>query len=369
MSIANVLVLLKRYLRLGPRTPIVLWAIVLPVFFTILFTLVFGSLFEPEPRLGIVDEDSSAITTAAQELDGFDVRIYTDESELLADVEGNNLDAGLILPAGFDDAVRAGERPLLDLRVGGESLASNRLVIAVTVLDLIRSESGLDEPVNVEVVSFGEDGLDLSTRMLPLLVMFTVAIAGAFVTAASLVEEKERKTLDAVVATPVTITDVLVAKGIFGAILGIVAGVMTLLLNAAFGSSPLLIVVGILVGAVMMAEIGLIIGSWAPDTNTLFAVWKGGAIVLFFPVLFPIWPDLPQWIAKLGPAYYFLDPIFQVSTGLAAPADVWWELAVGAGMCVALVPLVVWSGARLERRLATGKIEKATEEALEPATV
>ncbi len=48
-------VLLKD-LRLGPRSPILLWAIVFPVVGTLMVQIVFGSLFAPQPRLGIVDE-------------------------------------------------------------------------------------------------------------------------------------------------------------------------------------------------------------------------------------------------------------------------------------------------------------------------
>ncbi len=362
MSWSNVGVLLRRYLRLGPRSPVVLWALILPVFFTFLFTLVFGSLFQPEPRFGIVDQGFSEVVAGAQELEGFDVRLYDSVDEMLSDVEANNLDGGLVLPLGFDDAVRAGDQPPLELSLAGESLASNRIVIAVTTLDLIRGVVGLDEPVRVQVTTLGDEGLDINTRMLPLIVMFTVAIAGAFVPASSLVEEKERRTLDAVLATPASITDVLLAKGLFGVVLGVLTGTVTLLLNDAFGSAPALLLVGLLLGAIMMAEVGLMAGSIAPDTNTLFAVWKGGAIVLIFPVIFTIWPDLPQWIAKLGPTFYFLDPIFRVSTGLAAPSDVWWELGVAALICVALVPLVVAAGRRLESRLASGKVEKRQPE-------
>lgn len=367
MNWSNVWVLLRRYLKLGPRSPVVLWALILPVFFTFLFTLVFGSLFQPEPRLGIIDLGSSQVTSAAQELEGFDVRLYDDVDRMLTDVQQNDLDAGLVLPAGFDDAVRAGAQPPLELSLAGESLASNRIVIAVTALDLIRGVAGVEDPVRVEVVTLGDEQLDLSVRMLPFIVMFTVAIAGAFVPASSLVEEKERHTLDAVLATPASISEVLTAKGIFGVVLGVLTGTITLLLNDAFGPAPAVLIVGLVVGAVMMAEVGLVAGSMAPDTNTLFAVWKGGAIVLIFPVIFTIWPDLPQWIAKLGPTFYFLDPIFRVSTGLAGPSEVWWELGVAALICVALVPVVMLSGRRLEHRLASGRIEKkqADEELVE----
>jgi hypothetical protein len=43
-----------------------------------------------------------------------------------------------VLSANFDREIRAGEKPLLELFVSGESLALNRLIIAVTTLDFVR---------------------------------------------------------------------------------------------------------------------------------------------------------------------------------------------------------------------------------------
>ena len=63
----------------------------------------------------------------------------------------NDLDAGLVLPLGFDEAVQAGEQPELQFFVGGESLASNRLILAVTTLDAVRAVEGTTPPVDVEI--------------------------------------------------------------------------------------------------------------------------------------------------------------------------------------------------------------------------
>ena len=196
---------MRKDLALGPRSPIVLWAFVLPVVLTLLIRGVFGGLFETEPRLGVVDQGDSQVTAAALEMEGMKVTIYDDVDAMLADVEGNNLDAGLVLQDGFDVAVRSGDAPELQLYIGGESLASDRIVIQVTALDLIRGVSGTAPPVDVEVVTIGEAGLDLSLRMLPLVVMYAVAIAGAFVPAMSLVGEKESGTVSAVLVTPTTV--------------------------------------------------------------------------------------------------------------------------------------------------------------------
>jgi len=368
VSVSNVWQVLRKDLRLGPRSPILLWALVLPIVLTVLIRGVFGGLFESEPRLGIVDLGDSDVTAAALELDGIAVTVYADGDieTLQQDVENNNLDAGLILQPDFDEAVRSGAEPELQLFIGGESLASDRLVIEVASIDLIRGMSGDTPPVTVEVIVLGEAGLDLSLRMLPLVVMYAVAIAGAFVPAMSLVGEKESGTVNAVLVTPTTVHEFMAAKVLFGVVLATLTGVMALLFNSAFGNEPVAVILSILIGALMMAEIGVMLGAWARDANTMFTIFKGGAILIFYPVLFYIWPNLPTWIAQLSPSYYFLQPIFELSVGDRSFADVWVDLAIGLTICVALAPFVYMMGTWLQRRLGTGMVSPA--EAKEPGS-
>lgn len=353
---ARVRDLLAKDLRLGPRSPLLVWALVLPVLMTLLIQGVFGSLLESEPRLGIVDEDDSAVAAALRSTEGIDVVDVDGEGALQQQLRDHDLDAGLVLPVGFDAAVESGAQPVLQLYVAGESLASERLVVAVTTTDLVREVAGQPAPVEVDVTTLGEaDPLDFAVRSLPLLVVFTVAIGGAMVPAMSLVEEKEKHTLQALLVTPMSVTDVLVAKGILGIILATLAGTITLALNDAFGADPAALLLGIVIGAVMMAEFGLLLGCWAKDTNTLFTAWKSGAIVLIFPVIFYLFPDLPQWIAQLGPTYYFVDPVFRVAIEGASLADVAGDLLIAVVVCGALVPAVLRTGRWMERRLGTAQ--------------
>jgi ABC-2 type transport system permease protein len=369
VTASNVWKVLRKDLALGPRSPIVLWALVLPVVLTLLIRGVFGGLFAGEPRLGILDEGDSAVTVAALEMDGIAVTIYDDANALLDDVEADNLDAGLILQNGFDEAVEGGAAPDLQLYVGGESLASDRIVIQVTALDLVRGVSGDTPPVAVEVVTIGDAGLDLSVRMLPLIVMYAVAIAGAFVPAMSLVGEKESGTINAVLVTPTTVHQFMAAKVLLGVILATLTGLVSLLLNSALGNEPAAVMLAVVVGAVMMAEIGVMLGAWARDANTMFTVFKGGAILIFYPVIFYIWPSLPTWIAQLSPSYYFLQPIFDLSVNGATLSDVWVELAIGIAICVALVPFVRRMGTWLQRRLGTGMVKPTESSVPEPELV
>jgi len=348
MSLKRVWRLLCKEFLLGPRKPFFLWAVIMPVALTLIFQVAFGSLFEPKPRLGIVDAGESEITAAARQMEGIELTLLDDVEELKTRVENNDLDAGLVLPSGFDEAVRAGERPKLEFYIGGESLASNRIIISVTAIDLIRSVEGGDAPVEVETVQFGEAGLPISVRLVPLIVFYALVMAGVFVPGSSLVEEKERGTLMAVLVTPVRVGEVLTAKWTLGFIFASFMASATLLLNRAFGPRPLDVLAVIAVAAALNAMIGLLVGVFSKSSTMLFTLIKGAGIFLFAPVIFYIFPDWPQWIAKVFPLYWIIEPIWQVSVMGEPLIEVWFELAVAVAITVLLVPAVVVLSRRMK---------------------
>lgn len=348
----RLLALFRREIQVGPRSPLLLFAIVLPILITLLVRGVFGTLFQAQPRLGVVDEGNSVITDQVRRLDGIEVTVLDSVDDLERMVEANDLDAGLVLQPGFDTDVKTGARPELHLFISGESLASNRIILEVTTLDLIRSIAGAPAPVDVRVIALGEEGYDLVTRLLPLVMIYAVIMGGSFVPAMSIVQERENHTLDAVLATPARMTEVLAAKGLFGFVLAVATGVFALLLNSAWGRHAGAMLISLAIAGVMMAEIGLILGSVSKDSTVLFTLFKSAGILLIFPVIFPIFPTLPQWIAYMGPTYYFLDPIFKIAVEGSTLGDVWMTLAIGGAICVTLVPVVNVLGHRLEERLA-----------------
>ncbi len=351
----NVLLSLKvllKDLRLGPRSPIFLWAIVFPVVGTLLVQLVFGSLFAPKPRLGIVDQGDSAITAGMRELEGIQLTLVASPDELTELVRDHNLDAGLILPAGFDEQVRSGAQPLLEFYVSGESLASDRLILAVTTLDLVRAVEGSPAPVQVDVVAMGAPLLPMAARLTPLLVLFALLIAGVFVPAFSLVQEREAGTLTAMLVTPVRATDVLAAKAVLGFALALLMALVTLWLNDALGNQPVALLLAVGVGAIMLAEIGLVYGSASPDAKTLFTLMKSLNIILFAPVIFYIFPDWPQWIAQVFPTYWVINPIFEVAIRDASLGDVAGQLIIALILSALLIPVIVILSRRMQARLA-----------------
>ena len=141
MNLRRVGRLLAKDLRLGPRSPLVLWALVLPVALTLLLRGVFGGLLDPQPRLGIAAAGDSEVVALAEDFTGLEVRHYPDAPAVQAAVLSGAVDAGIALPAGFDAAVRGGQQPPLDLWVSGHSGLADRGTVISALLGIMRDLS------------------------------------------------------------------------------------------------------------------------------------------------------------------------------------------------------------------------------------
>ncbi len=352
MSWPRIFTVLRKDLQLGPRSPIFLWVLVLPLLITLVLQVAFGNLFDPNPRLGIVDEGSSTVTTAVEAIDGIELTLLDDVDDLKRKVEANDLDAGLVLQDGFDDDLRSGAQPPLEFYVGGESLASNRIVLAVTTIDVIREVEGTTPPVDVEVVALGEEGDPISVRLVPFITIYALLIAGVFLPSFSLADEREKRTLDALAVSPVKLTEVVAAKGILGFGLAIAMAIVTLWLNSALTAQPLALLVVLVAAGILLVEVGLVYGTVSKDITAVFTLIKGTAFILLFPTIFYIFPSWPQWIAKLFPTYWVINPVYEVTINNAGLGDVWAELLIAVGVMVVLAGVVALLTRRLRTRLA-----------------
>lgn len=353
MNLRQALRITGRDFRLGPRSPIFLWAILLPIVMSFLISAVFGDLLDPNPRLGIADQGSSRVTDAAEDLDGIVVTQVDEPDELRRSVETHDFDAGLVLAADFDEMLRSGGEPELVFYVSGSSLASDRIVLAVAATDLIADVAGEEAPVAVSVVAVGdEDFVPIGDRLLPIVIFYAVVIAALFLPASSLLDEREKHTLDAILVTPARMSEVLVGKGMLGVIMGVLLGIVSLALNQALANRPFEVMLFLLVGSIMMAEIGLVLGSLVKDANSLYTAIKGAGVFIALPVIFIIWPTLPQWIPKLTPTYYFLQPVYDIAISGMSLSDFWVELVVACALCVAFGLIAAGVGRRAEIRLA-----------------
>lgn len=156
----------------------------------------------------------------------------------------------------------------------------------------------------------------------------------------SFVRMDYQRTFEAMIATPVSIGDVITGEILWGTTRGTISAVAVLLMAAALGLlpsplAPLSLLVAI-IGSFVFAAIGLVFTAVAPSINffnyayTLFLA----PMFLFSGVFFPIskLPDFAQRVAWFSPLTHMVTPTRDIVSGRLEAAILWdsvWLLVLG----------------------------------------
>lgn len=352
MSPRQVGVILKKDLYQGPKNFLFIWAIVAPLVIFLIVSFALGGFISDPPKLGIYLEGDSKLAEMTDQMGNIQVRLYSTADALRRSVDRGSLDMGVILPVGIDRRLASEDKVVVNTLVWGSSPAKDRALLRTSLLDGFRKIIG-DKPVmDVEFVTVGEgDFVPWKDRLLPFIVLMAVFLGGAFLPAGGLIDEKERDTLRALTASPATLGEIIVAKGIIGVIVSLFVGVAILLLNGAFGTQPLLLVVVLALGGIMASEFGIISGILLDDITSLFALWKAGGIFLFAPGFVYLFPRIPQWVGKIIPTYYYVAPVVKITQEGSGWPGISTSVFILIGINLALVGLLFAVVGRTERRL------------------
>ena len=362
MNFRRIFALLKKELLHGPRGFILTMIIGTPLLITLVINLALGDLLDSAPELALYDAGQSQISVILEESQAVRVKIYASPGSLRDAVSRGAVDSGILLPAGLDDSLANGEKVPVTVYFWGESLARDRAIIISTITDAAGRQSRLPDPVTLQLVqaagSTGSADIPWNQRLLPMTILIAVFFGGLMLPAVSLIEEKHNRTLQALSVTPASYQEIFLAKGLVGAILSLLMGILIMLINRAWGGSPAVLLLILALSAVMAAQIGTLLGTVIRDMNTLFAVWKFGGLVLFGPAVIYMFPEIPQWLSYFFPTYYVTGPIIDISLGTAG-GSTWVELGIAAAIILALVVLQM----RLSGRLTGASFPKADQKA------
>lgn len=349
MNLKRVGTLIKNEILHGPKDVVLVMAVVMPILLALFVNLAFGDIFTDRAKLGVFDEGQSQLVSVLESAESITLKSYDSEADLRAATANGSVDMGIVLPADFDATLETGTIRL-KAYVWGESLAKNRAVIPVVLTDAVREITGSELPVDIETVALGdESSLPWSDRLLPLTVLMAVFFGGMMLPASSIINEKQRRTLEALHITPATVGDIFIAKGIIGAVLATFMGVLTLAISTSFGPSPEGLVLVLALGAIMAAEIGLIAGAFIKDMNTLFAIWKFGGLLLFGPAIVFMFPQIPSWVGYIFPTFYVIKPVVDLSvSGLS-----FGSVAIYVGILAAIIVVMGLVIVNITRRLNT----------------
>jgi ABC-2 type transport system permease protein len=349
MNTKRIGTLIKTEVFHGPKDVVLVMAVVMPILLALFVNLAFGNIFSDRAKLGVYDEGHSQIPALLASAGSISLKMYDNEADLRAAAASGAIDMGAMLPADFDATLSTGTIKF-KAYVWGESLDKSRAVIPVVLADAARELTGARLPVNIETVALGDvSTLPWSERLLPLTVLMAVFFGGMMLPASSLINEKQRRTLEALNVTPATIGDIFTAKGVIGAVLATVMGVLTLAIGTSFGGSPLALVLVLGLGAILAAEIGLMAGAYIKDMNTLFAFWKFGGILLFGPAIVFMFPQIPSWVGYIFPTFYVIKPVVDLSvSGLG-----FGSVALYVAILIAIVIVMALVVMSIVKRLST----------------
>ena len=329
MNIKRIITIIQKDFTGGLGKTFFIMAIAVPIIMTLLVNLIFGKFFLGKPSLAVIDSGNIEMGNKIRSLESVIIKDIESEDQLQERIESGAIDGGIVLSKDFKEKLEKSELPKVKFYIGGESLASSRLVLATSLADLLREEVGSKLPIEIKEVTLGEASeLPLKVKFIPLLIMYTIFIGGCTLPAALVVDEVEKKTVKAVTITSATLSELLSAKAIVGFFTSFIMGIITLLINQVFIGNIWLLIIFMLLGSFFAVELGLIIGSISKDLTTTWTYVKTLGFLIALPALLYLFPQVPEWISKLFPTYYLFNPIIEITQHAAKFVDVWNDILI-----------------------------------------
>ena len=252
-----------------------------------------------------------------------------------SEVEKSKAVGGLVVPPNFDEDVATGKQPELTVYVNNRKStieqASFRQLLEQQVLSLVKHPV----PARLVWIDVAKEssaqkgrGLNLNQMLLPLLLLLAFAMTGALVVPLLLVEEKEKRTLDFLLTSPASLTDIITGKALTGVVYSLlIAGLLLAINHKQVGNWPLTLLT-ILLGLLFVVAIGLFMGSLFQNTMQV-NTWASLVLFVLLTPSFPS-PGLPaalETAMRFIPTYYFIEAL-KLSLAGTASSRIWGHLAV-----------------------------------------
>ncbi|KYK33323.1 MAG: hypothetical protein AYK18_04845 [Theionarchaea archaeon DG-70] len=344
MNVSRLFSMTRKDVVMTTRESFFFFMVFIPIIMSIVLSYALATMGTATPSLGILGEGE--FVDILEEEPSIKVSIVSSEENLRKAVLEGEHDAGLIIPS--DSDIAAGTLPIL--LISGKSLLNERLTIGATLVEAFREGAGVEGVVTIESRLIGTEEFSMKERFIPFILVYAAMIA-AMILSASLIEEREFKTLNAVLVTPITPLEVILAKSLYGLFLGMILGILILVLNSSLAGGIHLILFFLILGTLFAVGIGLMAGAVMKDITDLISRMKLLGFFFMIPALVILFPQIPQWIGKFFPTYYFIHPLLVITQKGAGWSDVWWEAVV----MIIIDVVVLYATSRVLRKRMLGK--------------
>ncbi len=345
-GLRTVLAIFWKDLEDAVRSHTLVLVLVGPVLLSVFFARSFTGGDVRRPGLLVCDAGGGGLVQALRSSGLFRIEEQSDWAVCVEQVQLGRAAGAVRIPAGFDLDLREDRFPRLDLALD-ESARTQVALVREGVRGALRQMAGQELPADVRVLGLNQFRGEVRQILLPIWVVFT-CLGGLMVTSSTLVEEMEKKTLAAVLLAPAGLGNVLVGKIAAGFLLAFCSSALVLVLNAwGQGNLPSLVVLLVL-GSVVSAAGGTVLGLLARGQAAANAAASVLYMVLFVPVALADLSATMRAVSGWLPTWYMYDGINRALLSQAPLGSLGGDVA---GLTVSLLVLAAlgsW-GLQLQR--------------------
>ena len=313
--------------------------------------------FQDLPKAHAYDPGESVnIEALAEERSAFRVYRLPSVQDLMSDlVEAPDVRLGLVIPDDFDQ-----------LAISGEQIVIQGFIVHWASQDQVNDlvpffESQFSEQVGVQVkIQVEGNGVYPQPdsggflTMIPLALVLVIITLGIILAPFLMIEEKETHTIEALLVSPASYTQVVAGKAIAGLFYCLAAAAVILLVNHGLIVHWSIVLLTVICGSLFAVSLGLFIGTLV-DNPTNMNLWGGLLIAVlmvpmflsttvgasFPPVIQAMLPWLPSVAMTNLMRLSFAENIF--------PVPILLNLGILAGFTLLLLALVVWRVRQMDR--------------------
>jgi len=313
--------------------------------------------FQDLPKAYAYDPGESAnIEALADERSAFRVYRLPSSQAVMNDlVEAPDVRLGLVIPVDFDQLVKSGEQ--IEIQGFIVHWASQDQVNELVPF----FESQFSEQVGVQVkiqmegnTVYPQPDSGGFLTMISLALVLVIITLGIILAPFLIIEEKETHTIEALLVSPASYTQVVTGKAIAGLFYCLAAAAVVLLINHGLITHWSIVLLTVICGSLFAVSLGLFIGTLF-DNPTNMNMWGGLLIaVLMVPMFLStiVGPDFPPVIQAMLPWLPSVAMVNLMRLSLSEnifPLPILLNLGILTGFTLLLLGLVVWRMRQMDK--------------------
>src|SRR5687767_6366472 len=328
-----------------------LTALVTPLFVALLFRVMLPGANSRDLLTVVVhDRAGSGLVAELQNSPRIGVVEVASADATPKEVETRKAIGGIVVPANFASEIAAGRQPELTVYINNDKNTFEQAAFRRLLDQLVRSFAKQPDPARFVWVDIDKDkkdeligGTSLDQIMLPLLLILTFGMTGAFVVPLLIVEEKEKRTLDFLLSSPASLKEIIAGKALTGVVYTLLIASLLLGINRQFIRNWPMTFLTVVVGLLFVVGVGMVIGSLLKNTMQV-NTWASFVLMV---LLFPSFPSIgiTKWFdtaMRFVPTYY-LSEALKLSMAGTLSSQLWIHLVVLTGCTLIVFFAAAWA--------------------------